>query len=140
MGGNLPWLADCSHPDMHTLIPEQIPAGRDRTRAHPEQWALPCPALPGAPGPLQLQFPARSELHALPARSFVRRREGEGPCLPHGNSGPHTEKTRSAQVTARKTRQSVMGSVFLAHPHCLWFCDYVSGRKPCLFCSISPLP
>lgn len=83
-GGNLPWLADCSHPDTHTLIPQQIPAGRDKTRAHHEQLALPCSALPGAPEPLQLRLPAGSELHTLPACRFVRKSEGEGPCLPHG--------------------------------------------------------
>lgn len=141
-GGNLPWLADCSHPDTHTLIPQQIPAGRDKTRAHPEQSALPCPALPCL-GPQDLcscgsQQGASCTLCLLAGSSGGEK--GKALVFPTANSGPHIEKTRSAQVAARKTRQSVMGSVFLAHPHCLWFCDCVSGWKPCLFCSISPLP
>lgn len=113
------------------------PSGRDGTRAHPEQPAWPCQ------GPRDLRSCGSQQgvscmLCLLAGWSGGEKRVD---LVPHANSGPRVGKTRSAQVTARKTGQSVMGSVFLAHSHCRsWLCGGVGRQKPCLFRSICPLP
>lgn len=116
------------------------PSGRDGTRAHPEQPALPGPALPGAPGPSQLRFPARSELHALPPRRFVRRREEGGSCPPRQQRAT-CRQDQKCSGHSKKNRTICDGKcVPASFPLSFVVCGGVGGRKPCLFRSVCPLP
>lgn len=77
------------------------PSGRDGTRAHPEQPAWPCQ------GPRDLRSCGSQQgvsctLCLLAGSSGGEKRVD---LVPHANSGPRVGKTRSAQVTARKTGQ-----------------------------------
>lgn len=100
-GGDMLSLAGCRHPDLGTSSQSKSPSSRDGTRAPTFSAHLRCAARPHE-DPQELRQGGASTLCLLASSSGEEKRR-DLLVFPVANGGLHTEKTRRAQVTVKKT-------------------------------------